>query len=60
MGDKLMYIPNEETQNYQFCRLKLVIKMFGHSTKWTNKKLIKVSKIVKSTNNKTLLWDYGD
>ena len=55
MADKLMYIPNEETQNYPFCRLKLVIKMFRHSTKWTNKKLIKVPKIVKPTNKKTLL-----
>ncbi len=25
MTDKLMYIPNDDTQNYLFCRLQLVI-----------------------------------
>ena len=32
---KLMYIPNDETQNYSFCRLQLVVETFGHSTKRT-------------------------
>ena len=32
MGDKLMYIPNDDTQNYPFCRLQLVVEMYGHST----------------------------
>ena len=36
MADILMYIPNDNTQNYPFCILQLVVKTFGHSTKWTN------------------------
>ena len=32
MADKLMYIPDDDTQNYPFCRLQLVIETFGHST----------------------------
>ena len=31
-----MYIPNDDAQNYPFCRLKLVVETFGHLTKWTN------------------------
>ena len=26
MADKLIYIPNEDTQNYPFCRLLLVVE----------------------------------
>ena len=26
MADKLMNIPNDDKQNYHFCRLKLVVK----------------------------------
>ena len=36
MADKLMHIPNVDTQNYFFCRLQLVVKTFGHLTQWTN------------------------
>ena len=32
LADKLMYIPNDDTQNNPFCRLQLVVEMFGHST----------------------------
>ena len=32
MADKLMYIPNNDTQNYPYCRLKLVVETIGHST----------------------------
>ena len=32
MADKLMYISNDDTQNYPFSRLQLVVEMFGHST----------------------------
>ena len=28
-----MYIPNDDTQNYLFCRLQLVVETFGNSTK---------------------------
>ena len=32
MADKLMYIPNSNTQKYPSCRLQLVVETFGHST----------------------------
>ena len=32
MPDKLMYILNDDSKNYPFYRLQLVIEMFGHST----------------------------
>ena len=31
MADKLVYIPNDYTQNYPFCRLQLMDEMFGDS-----------------------------
>ena len=49
-----MYIPNEDTQKYYFCRLQLVVKTIGHSTKWTQNS-IKVTKVVKPINKQTLL-----
>ena len=56
MADKLMYIPNDDTQNYHFCRIKLMVATFEHSTKLTNQsKFIKVPKDVKPTNKKPLL-----
>ena len=42
MADKFMYIPNDDTQNYPFCTLPLVVETFGHSTKSTNQNLINV------------------
>ena len=55
MADKFMYIHNEDTQNYFFCILKLVVEIFGHSTWWTNQsKFNKVPKVVKPTDKKTL------
>ena len=32
MADKLIYIPNDAIQNYPFCKLKLVVETFEHST----------------------------
>ena len=32
MADKLIFIPNEDTQNYSFCSLQLVVEKLGHST----------------------------
>ena len=43
MADKLMYIPNDNTQNYSFSKLKLVVEKFGQPTQF-----------VKATNKKTL------
>ena len=54
MVDKLIYIPNDDPKNYPFCRLQLVVETFGHSTKLTNQKSIKVSMVVKLTNKKNL------
>ncbi len=34
MADKLMYITDDNTQNYLFCKLKLVVKSIDH---WTVK-----------------------
>ena len=54
MSDKLMKIPNDDTQNYPFCRLKLVIKSFEHATIWTSQlKFTNVPKVGKLTNKKT-------
>ena len=36
MAEKVMYIRNDDTQNYHFCSLQLVVEWFGHSTKLTN------------------------
>ena len=61
MADKLSYIPNDDTQNHSFCRLQLVVETFGYSTyEPTNQNSIKVPKVVKPTNKKTLLKDFGD
>ena len=30
MDNKSMYIPDDVTQNYAFCRLKLLVEKFGH------------------------------
>ena len=30
MADKVMYIPNDDTQNYPFCRSQLVVESFEH------------------------------
>ena len=61
MADKLMFIPNDDTQNYLFCRFKLVVETFEHSIFLINQsKFTKVSKVVKPTNKKTLLSNLGD
>ena len=55
MADKLMYIPNEDTQNILFYRLQLV-ETFRHSTEGTNQsKFSKSPKIGESTKKKALL-----
>ena len=32
MADKIMYIPNGDTQNYHLCRLQLVVETYGNPT----------------------------
>ena len=53
MAGKLMYVSDDDTQNYPFCKLQLVVQTVEHSTKWSNQS--KVPKVVKLTNKKTLL-----
>ena len=61
MAEKLMYIPNANTQNCPFYNLQLVIETFGHSTnKPINQNSIKVPQIIMPTNKKTLFCEFGD
>ena len=56
-----MFIFNDDTQNYPFSRLQLVIETFRHSTEWTNESnSVEVPKVVKPTNIKWLLENFGD
>ena len=55
MADKLMYIPNNDNQNYPFCRLQLKVKTLeinNHLTGLTNQNSTKVTKVVRPTNKK--------
>ena len=36
MADKLMYIPNDNTQNQSFYTLQIVVETFVYSSKLTN------------------------
>ena len=54
MADKLKYIPNEDTQNYYFCILGLDTQLNEPTYQ------IKVIKVDKPTNKKTLLYNFGD
>ena len=55
-----MYIPNDENQNYFFCRLQLVVETFGTKlNKTNNQNSIKVPKVVKSTNKKLYYKTFG-
>ena len=53
MADKLMYIPNDDTQKYPFCRLELNY-LSTQLKKLTNQNFKKVPKVVRLTNMKTL------
>ncbi len=51
-----MHNKDNDTQNYLFCRLKLVVETFNRQmNEPTNQNSIKVPKVVKQTNKKTLL-----
>ena len=52
-----MYIPNDDTYNYPFCRLKRLNTQLNVAT---NRNSIKVHNVVKSTNKKELLSNFGD
>ena len=49
-----MYVPNDGTQNYAFCRFQLVVEPLNiQLNEPTNQNSIKVSKVVKPTNKKS-------
>ena len=50
MADTLMYIPNDDTQNYPSCRLQLAVETFERSTSNS----IKDTKVVKPIRKKFL------
>ena len=45
-----MYIPNDDTQNYQFCKLQLMVKKLETSNELANQNSIKVTKVIKPAN----------
>ena len=44
MPDKLKFIPIDDTQNYPFGRLQLLVETFGHLTKWPQSWKAKIKK----------------
>ena len=53
IADKLTYIPNDDTQNYPFCKLQLVVENLNtHLIEPTNQHSIKVLEVVKPTNTR--------
>ena len=61
MADNLMYITKMTTQNYTFCRLQLLVEtIVTQLNKPNNQDSTKVPTVVKPTNNKTLLQNFGD
>ena len=55
MADKFMYIPNDDTQNYPFCKIQLMVETFGQLNEPTNQCSNKVLKVFKPMNKKILL-----
>ena len=61
MANKLMFIPNDDTQNYPFCSKNYWLKRLNSQlNKPTNQKSLKNPKVVKPRNKKTLLKNFGD
>ncbi len=56
MADKFMYIPNDCSQNFHFCRLQFVVETFK-TLNFMNKpiKFINSPQNFKLTNRKTLM-----
>ena len=60
MAGKLMYIHNDDPQNYPLCRLQLELKRLDTQVnKPPNQNVMEVPKIVKPINKKTLLQNFG-
>ena len=56
MADKLMYIPYDDTQNYN----EWLTRVDTQLNKPTNQNLIIVSKVIKPTNKIPVLYNFGD
>ena len=53
--DELMHIPIDDTQNYQFCRLQLVVETLDTQlNEPTNQNQVNIPKIIRETNRKIL------
>ena len=59
-ADILLYTPNDDTQNYPFYRLQLVVETFGHSTKPNQSKFNSIHKVFKPTKEKKEALYFGD
>ena len=60
MTDKLMYIPNDGTQNHPFCRLRLVVETFEVVVKEsTNQNSIKCLKLLSLRVRKLYIKLFG-
>ena len=59
MDDKLMYITNNNTQYYPFCRLNKWLKLMDWILNLHSTNQSKVPKVVKATNKKTYYKTFG-
>ena len=59
MADKLIFIPNDDTQNSLFCKLQLLKRLDTQLHESANQNSLKVPKVDKSTNKKTWLKTLG-
>ena len=56
-----MYLPNDDIKKFPFVNFNQWLKcLYTQLNKPTNQNLIKVLKVVKITNKKTLLLNFGD
>ena len=60
MADKLMYVLNEDKQITPLDYNQRLKRLVTQLNELTNLKLVKVPKVVKPTNKKTLLKNFGD
>ena len=55
MVDIFIYIPYDDAQNYPFCRLQLLVKMFDTQlNEPTNQNSINIPKVVEPMNKKMI------
>ena len=55
-----MFIPNDEKQNYPLCRLQLLDKRLDTQFNEPTNQIKYISNVVRLTNKKTLLQNFGD